>query len=211
MAAIAFVTWFALALQFYLMVIQSQAQDADRFRLTVNYFSFFTILTNLLVAMGLTLSFAIPNSRLGRFLSRPVVASGTAVYIAIVGATYSLLLRSLWTPQGAQKLADIVLHDFVPVIYVAYWLIFVPKSALRWKDIFYWLFYPLGYFGYSLIRGAAIGWYPYPFIDANKLGYVRVLANAAMLVCSFLAVALLAVAIGRWMDPNSPVRLHQSD
>jgi len=161
--------------------------------------------------MGLTLSFAIPNSRLGRFLSRPVVASGTAVYTAIVGATYSLLLRSLWTPQGAQKLADIVLHDFVPVIYVAYWLIFVPKSSLRWKDIFYWLFFPLGYFGYSLIRGAAIGWYPYPFIDANKLGYVRVLANAAMLVCSFLAVALLAVAIGRWMDPNSPVRLQQSE
>ena len=211
MAAIAFVTWFGLALQFYLMVIQSQAQDADRFRLTVNYFSFFTILTNLLVAMGLTLSFAAPNSRLGRFFSRPVVASGTAVYIAIVGATYSLLLRSLWNPQGAQKLADIVLHDFVPVIYVAYWLVFIPKSSLRWKDIFYWLFYPLGYFGYSLIRGVAIAWYPYPFIDASKLGYARVLANGAMLVCSFLAVALLAVAIGRWMDPNPSVRLRQSE
>jgi hypothetical protein len=114
-------------------------------------------------------------------------------------------------PQGAQKAADIVLHDLVPVIYVAYWLIFIPKSSLRWKDVFYWLFYPLGYFDYSLIRGAAMGWYPYPFIDASRLGYARVLANAALLVCSFLAVALLAVAIGRWMDPKSSVQLRQSE
>jgi hypothetical protein len=204
MAAIAVVTWFALALQFYLMIIQAQVQSAERVRLTVNYFSFFTILTNLLVALGLTLSLTTPQSRLGSFFSRPVAASATVVYIAIVGITYSLVLRSLWSPQGAQKIADILLHDLVPVMYVAYWLIFVPKNSLRWKDTLFWLPYPLVYFGYSLIRGAAIGWYPYPFIDASKLGYSRVLANAAMLVCAFLAVALLVVAIGRWMGRNSP-------
>jgi len=78
-AAIAVVTWFALALQFYLMVIQSQAQGAARVRLMANYFSFFTILTNLLVAVGLTLSLATPHSRLGRLFSRPVATSGTAL------------------------------------------------------------------------------------------------------------------------------------
>ena len=204
-AAIAVVTWFALALQFYLLVIQSQAQGAARVRLMANYFSFFTILTNLLVAVGLTLSLARPHSRLGRLCSRPVAASGTAVYIAIVGISYSLLLRRLWNPQGAQKVADILLHDLVPVMYVAYWLIFVPKGSLRWKDALFWLPYPLLYFCYSLIRGAAVGWYPYPFIDASKLGYSRVLANAAMLVCAFLAVARLVVAVGRWMERNTPL------
>jgi len=47
-------------------------------------------------------------------------------------------------------------------MYVAYWLIFVPKGSLRWKDALFWLPYPLLYFCYSLIRGAAVGWYPYP-------------------------------------------------
>jgi hypothetical protein len=45
MAGIAVVVWFALVLQFYLMVISAPAQGADRVRLAVNYFSFFTILT----------------------------------------------------------------------------------------------------------------------------------------------------------------------
>ena len=209
MAVIAVTTWFGLALQFYLMVVSSQVQSsqlqaAARPRLVVNYFSFFTILTNLLVALGLTFSLVAPHSRLGRFVSRPVAASGTAVYIAIVGVTYSVLLRHLWNPQGAQKIADILLHDLVPVMYVAYWLVLVPRGALRWKDTLSWLLYPVAYFCYSLIRGVVTGWYPYPFIDASKLGYSRVLANAAMLVCAFFAVALLAVAIDRWRGRSAP-------
>jgi hypothetical protein len=204
MTAIAAVTWFAMALQFYLMVLVSQARGVDRIRLVVNYFSFFTILTNLLVALGVTLSLVSLHSRWGKFFSRPVAASGMAIYIAIVGITYSLLLRHLWNPKGPQKVCDILLHDLVPALYVAYWLLFVPKGALRWKDVFYWLPYPLIYFCYSLIRGAVAGWYPYPFIDASKLGYLHVLANTATLVCAFLAVSLLAVAIGRWTGRNSP-------
>jgi hypothetical protein len=204
MTAIAFIAWFALALQFYLMVIDSQAQGAARIRLIVNYFRFFTILTNLLVALGLTVPLVMPNSCSGKFFARSLIASGTAVYIAIVGITYSLLLRHLWNPQGAQKIADTLLHDVVPLLYVAYWLFFVPKGLLRWKDALWWLPYPLAYFCYSLIRGAAIGWYPYPFIDAGKLGYSRVLANAAMLVFAFLTFALLVVAFGRRTGRNAP-------
>ena len=63
--------------------------------LLVNYFSFFAILTNFLVALGNTLSLAVPHSSWGEVFSRPVAASGTTVYIAIVGVSYSLLLRHL--------------------------------------------------------------------------------------------------------------------
>jgi hypothetical protein len=118
-------------------------------------------------------------------------------YIAIVGVTYSLLLRSLWSPPGAQKVADNLLHDLVPIMYVAYWLVFIHKGSLLWNDALSWAVYPLVYFFYSLIRGAVTGWYPYPFIDVSKFGYPRVMANAAMFVCAFLTVALLTVAIGR--------------
>jgi hypothetical protein len=130
MAVIAAIGWFALALQFYLMIIVTPTPGADRVRLTFNYFSFFTILTNLLVALGLTFRLVAPRSRWGDFFSRPTVASGTAVYIAIVGGTYSLLLRSLWSPQGAQKVADNLLHDLVPIMYVAYWLVFIHKGMV---------------------------------------------------------------------------------
>jgi hypothetical protein len=46
---------------------------------------------------------------------------------------YSLVLPELWNPEGVQKLADLMLHDLVPLLYVACWFVFIPKSGLRWK------------------------------------------------------------------------------
>jgi hypothetical protein len=74
----------------------------------------------------------------------------------------------------------------------------VPKGSLCWNDIPRWLVYPLCYLAYALARGATTGWYPYPFLDAGKLGYLPVLLNAAMISCGFLGVGFLAVAAGRW-------------
>jgi hypothetical protein len=94
---------------------------------------FFTILTNLLIAVGTTFTFFTPKSPAGQFFSRPEIQTDTAIYIAVVGIVYSLVLPELWNPEGVQRLADLMLHDLVPLLYVACWFIFVPKSGLRWK------------------------------------------------------------------------------
>jgi hypothetical protein len=73
------------------------------------------------------------------------------------------------------------------------------RSSLRWKDAFWWLAYPAAYCTYTLLRGAVSGWYPYPFLDANTLGYARVSVNAVMLLAAFLVTGLVFVAMGRWM------------
>ena len=197
MTAAAVITWFGLALQFPLAIANSRAGGMTMIAAVIAYFSFFTILTNLIVALVLTFSLVAPNSRWGRFFSSPMVASGTALYIATVGASYSLLLRHLWNPQGLQKIADITLHDVVPVMFVAYWIFFVPKFGLRWKDTLSWSIYPLVYLVWILMRGAISGRYPYHFIDVGQISYPRALSNAAMLFASFLIVSLAVVAIGR--------------
>jgi hypothetical protein len=51
--------------------------------------------------------------------------------------------------------------------------------------------FPLGYAAYSLVHGAATGFYPYPFIDVNHLGYDKVLTNMAMLILVFGGLGLL--------------------
>jgi hypothetical protein len=33
-----------------------------------------------------------------------------------------------------------------------------------------WLAYPAAWLGYTLIRGASVDWYPYPFVDVSQLG-----------------------------------------
>ncbi|HEX4020186.1 MAG TPA: Pr6Pr family membrane protein [Acidobacteriaceae bacterium] len=203
MVSIAILVWFALVLQLFLMGSHASADGRPLFGAVVNYFSFFTILTNLLVAVVLSSPFVLSGTTAGRFFARPTVLAGTAVYIAIVGATYFLLLRHLWNPQGLDHLADVLLHDVVPVTYVLYWLIFVPKAALRWKHALLWLVYPAVYMVYTVAHGAITGWYPYPFIDVAVLGYSHALNNAAGMLLAFLGAGLLVVVIGKFAGRKS--------
>ncbi len=189
--------WFALVLQLFLVIAQSAAGMALVGAL-ITYLSFFTILTNLLVALVFTAIAIRPAHAPLQFFSSPSVQAATAVYITIVGIVYQLLLRQLWNPQGAQWVADVLLHAVMPAGYVLYWLLFAPRTGLRWKDAVNWLLYPAVYLVYILARGAMSGLYPYPFVDVNALGYGGVLARAVAFLLFFLAMGLLVVAVGRW-------------
>lgn len=190
-AAAASLGWVALALQLVLMLINAPA--GGLLAAVITFISFFTILTNLLVALVLT---AIAAGK-GAFLRSPSMQAATVVYISVVGVVYHVLLRHLWNPQGAQLVADLMLHSAMPLVYVAYWLLFATRTGLRWKDAVLWLLYPGGYLLYTLARGALAGVYPYPFVDVNELGYGRVMAHAGILLVVFLGLGLLVVALGR--------------
>ena len=103
-ATLALLEWFALALQFYLALSLSVENGTGLLQGTVNYFSYFTILSNLIVALVLTCSRWSPNSRWGSLFARPTTQSAAAAYITIVGLVYSPVLRGIWDPQGLQKL-----------------------------------------------------------------------------------------------------------
>jgi hypothetical protein len=45
------------------------------------------------------------------------------------------------------------------------------------------------------VRGAALGIYPYPFLDVAKLGYVPVFMNAAALLAVFFVLGTALTAI----------------
>src|SRR3546814_15400988 len=68
--------------------------------------------------------------------------------LALVGLAYNLLLRHLWQPEGWQFVADELLHDVVPLLYITYWWLWVPKGTLRLGHIGLWVIYPLVYFAY---------------------------------------------------------------
>jgi hypothetical protein len=202
--------WFALLLQLYLMLVQSPAGALAMAGAVITFFSFFTILTNILVTLIFTatvFSPAVgrPATGWGQFFRRPSVQASAAAYIAIVGIIYRLLLRHLWNPQGMQWVADVILHDVIPVGYVLYWLLFAPRMELRWKDALGWLIYPGVYAVYVLGRGAVSGLYPYPFMDVTVLGYGGVLVHAAVLLLVFLGMGLLVVAVGRWTRGRLPI------
>ena len=200
-AAAALMGWTALAAQLYLSLRMGLANGNGMARSLVVYIGYFTILTNALVASALTAaavtSGASAPNRLAAFFTRPGVNTAIAVYITVVGITYSLLLRHIWDPQGLQWIVDVVLHDLMPVLFLAYWWFAVPTHSVRWRDIPLWLAYPAGYFAYSMASGAVLGRYPYPFLDVGEFGYGRVLVNGIGMLIGFIVVAAVLVALGR--------------
>ena len=73
-------------------------------------------------------------------------------------------------------------HDVSPILYIVFWFLFLPKAALRRHHLPAWLIYPLVYLSIVLIRGAIFKWYPYPFLEADKLGYPQMFMNVIMLL-----------------------------
>jgi hypothetical protein len=195
MATGALISWVGVGIEFWL-VLQHHTNTTTA-EAIVRFFSFFTIQINLLAACGFTFPLLAPSSNWGSFFDKASVRGGTAVYITMVGATYALLLRQLYHPQGLAKFADVLVHDVAPLFYIAYWLLLASKVTLRWKDAGTWLLYPLAYLVYTLIRGAFFDWYPYPFVDVNALGYAHVFINTAVFIVIFLSLGLLVVVIGR--------------
>jgi hypothetical protein len=205
-AAIAALAWFGLVVQYAIVILAALERGRSPLLATINYFGFFTILSNLLIAVGLSCWVLGPRSRAGAFFAHPATTAATALYIVIVALVYSLLLRRLWNPQGWQKAADLVLHDIVPVAYVALWALLLPKGALRWTTAFKWLAFPAVYFTYALVRGAWIGGYPYPFLNVARFGYPRVLLNGAVLLVLFLLLGLAFVAVDRALHRRRAAR-----
>lgn len=192
-ALVALAAWLGLAIQFYVTQTHPNLQDVSPFQRGVRFFEFFTILTNLIVAVSLTITLLAPATSIGRFFSRTSVKTAVASYIALVGIVYNAVLQGLHEFSGAAWVADFLTHDLVPLLFVAYWLFLVPKGELNWRMPLSWLIYPLVYLPYVLIRGLSTGRYPYPFLDAGELGLGVVLVNTVVLTIVFLVLGELFV------------------
>jgi hypothetical protein len=196
-AVTAAIAWLALGGLLVILIGGSRARGDGVLAALGIYLSYFTTISNLMVAIGLTCRLLAPRARGGRFFARPSITAATAVYIATVAIVYTVMLRNLWHPQGWLNVVDHLLHDVVPVLYLVHWALMTPKGHLRWTRAIVWLAFPLGYLVCVLVRGAGLGRYPYAFLDVGQLGPAGVLASVGVLTLLFLAVGLLVIAIDR--------------
>jgi len=160
--------------------------------------AYFTNLTGLLV----TVVFAGIALGRARFANARLVA-GTMLAVLLVGLVQRLLLHGLKMRQGGDLVADILLHQAVPVLVPLFWLALVPKGRLRWRDPMLWACYPLAYLAVALVRGGVEGRYPYPFLDAGRIGGAMVLAYAAAIAAAVLLVGGGIVALDRALGSRS--------
>lgn len=200
-AVIAAIGWLALALQLTVSLTMLTADGHSLAGAVWRYLGYFTILTNLIVALTMT---RVAQSRWpgGTPPDAPTI-TGVVLTIAIVCVSYDLLLSGRVPAMGPLWwTADRLLHYAVPVLSVGWWLAWVPKQPLGAAHPPRWLIFPALYLVYAIARGAVDGWYPYYFIDVGALGYAQTFTNAlmlsaAMLVAGYVVVGVVALTRGR--------------
>ncbi len=113
------------------------------------------------------------------------------------------LLNDTFTMSGIKNFSVNLLHYVVPILALVDWLLFDPKGRIRGTSPLLWAVAPLLYFVYAIIAaqfGDGIGYgsrYPYPFMDADMLGWVQVLINVAGLTVAFIALGYVFYVVDR--------------
>jgi hypothetical protein len=176
------------------VILSAAVQGITAAATVVNFFSFFTVLSNLLAAAVLLVgAFRSPRS-----VRWDLVRGAAVVYMVTTGLVYAVLLSGAdevdrYTPAYLNW----VMHRVMPVVMVIDWLLDPPLHALRPRQLIAWLAFPLAYAAYSLIRGAAIDWYPYPFLDAGEHGYGEVLLTCVVIGVFIEGLGLAVAWVGR--------------
>ncbi len=184
----AVVTWAALLLQLYLIIGKMTSEGATTLAAIWRFFGFFTILSNIAVAVVASLMVVKTVS------ARTRLCAVSA--ITFVGIVYSVALRATWQPEGWQAVSDHLLHDATPILFVVAWLS-SDHGTLRWRDAGWAIVAPVAYCIYALARGANDSWYAYWFLDPTKLNAPRMIGSIAALSVSFIILALAFIAIDR--------------
>lgn len=191
----------ALLLQFYLSMGLRLGKGDSVLGALWFFFTFFTILTNGMLVL-IYLSEVSAFRWLGWWRSL-VTRAMMAGIMAMVTVFYHVMLAGLWQPTGLQLFADIVLHYVAPLFFIAWWLLFQPHGDLDWRDIPAMTVFPLLYLAWAMVRGAVVGEYPYPILEANTLGYGQVAINVIVMLVAFLALFAVAVGVDKLLGRRS--------
>ncbi|MGX5800108.1 Pr6Pr family membrane protein [Bradyrhizobium sp. Arg314] len=184
-----------LVLQFAITIPASMAAGRSLLGSIVFYFSFFTILTNIAAVMVHAALVSPAGYAWFPAFAGQRMRAGVAVAITLVFIVYTTVLAGLWQPQGLFLLCDILLHYITPFIFVVWWLTTGADGSTRWRDISWWMIYPIAYLAYALIRAPFAGEVPYPFLDVAKNGAASVAVSALAITALFVALSVLAVLV----------------
>lgn len=160
----------------------------------VNFFSFFTIESNLIAAFASLVTGVTALRSAGR--NRFAMLRGLATLsMTMTGVIYVLLLQGLEASlQTPVPWVNAVLHYVMPLAVLADWFIAPPGRTIRFGEALRWVLFPAAYVVYSLLRGALTDWYPYPFLNADDQGYARIAVTCAVMLVAVIGLAALLAA-----------------
>lgn len=157
-----------------------------------NFFSFFTVLSNLLAATVFVLTaLGLPR----RASARDLLRGFPVVPMATTGLVWFVALRDLDEAlQTTIPWVNSVVHIAMPVVVVLDWLVDPPATPIPLRRALVWLAYPLAWTAYTLVRGPLAHWYLYPFLDPAQVGGAGGVAVSVLVVGVLMLVLVLAAS-----------------
>jgi hypothetical protein len=192
-----------LLTQFVVTMSLSMAAGRSFFGSVIFFFSFFTILSNILATLCFAAGIFTNAAKPFAILRSPAAQTAVALYMLVVAVIYIGILEALWAPEGLMRVLDRLLHYGMPALFLIHWVVSVPKGRMVYGDVVRWLVFPFFYAVYVFIRGALTGEYPYPIMNAVELGYPAALRNTSFIFILFVLLGLAFISIdrrlGRWI------------
>lgn len=181
------------------IISQYRVSDGRPDFVPANFFSFFTIQSNLFAA-GVFLYLSVRPQVDDRPSEGLDLLRGAAVaFMTTTFIVYGLLLSGYEDAlQTTEPWVNTVLHQLFPIVVVVDWLIDRPDARIPFRRALIWAAYPVLYLVYSLSRGPLVDWYPYPFLDPDQAGgYAGVAATSIGIAIGFLLITWLIVSFGQ--------------
>lgn len=155
----------------------------------LNFFSFFTIQSN--IAAALLLLYLATARNVSQTVQ--AIRGAISLYMLMTGVIFALLLSGLADARlTALPWDNTVLHYIMPIVVTLDWAIHPPKKKLAPKAVWAWTIFPIVYVIYTLLRGSAVGWYPYPFLNPQASSYVEV-GVTSVVIAVFVIIAAFAL------------------
>lgn len=164
------------------------------------YLSFFTIQSNFLVAVSMAL---LLKDRTRTRLFR-VVRLASLVGITVTGVIAAIALPPDPRYTLLNLLCDRLLHVVVPALTLVGWVVFGPRGYVTRSDLLPALMWPVAWLVATLGLAPLTHWYPYPFLNVDRLGWAQVLLTCLVVAIVFIGLAALALIIDRRLPRGSP-------
>lgn len=162
--------------------------------LVVNFFSYFTILTNLGITIWFLLALRARQQGQAQWWGDdPAIKGALLVAGSVTILVYWTLLVDIPIPTVIGEIANFLLHLLVPLGLLIDWMIVGDPMTKSLGDMLRsWLVFPLVFVIYTEVRGPFAHWYPYFFLDPQVVGGVGKLIFAIIgMLLLFVAMASL--------------------
>lgn len=161
----------------------------------IYYYSYFTVQSNLAVGISSLILLINPTYSSNWFR---LLRIDSIICIVITCIVYNVMLRDDdHNLKGIAMFTNEALHVIIPFLAVLNWLVFGPRKIPNKKIMITAIIPPLIYVIYIFIRGYITDLYPYPFLDASKIGLTQALLNTGVVVLLFLFLEIILLYIDK--------------